>query len=94
MIRMKYSDEIICYPLFDLIYYIMQGKGIKVSLAGTISSQIARLILKGRKEKVYYLAKITSKMTKERNTRDYVIILEECGSVKVHVEVGFKNGSL
>ena len=27
------------------------------------------------------------KMTKESNIRDYVIPLEECGSVEVHVEV-------
>ena len=54
----------------------MQGVEIKVSQGGTITSQTARLI-----------DKITSKMTKESITRDYVITLEDCGSVEVHVEV-------
>ena len=32
-------------------------------------------------------------MTKESNTQDYVITLEECGSVEVHVEVELENES-
>jgi hypothetical protein len=32
-------------------------------------------------------------MKKENNTRDYVITLEDFGSVEVHIEVGFENGS-